>query len=84
MNAREDDVRLASDWRRSGPAWTAPRDVPSVRTRLRAALRRAGQWALRQIHEDPRERRIIYTYLLVMTWLVMCVIGILAKHGIHP
>lgn len=81
---REDDARLASDWRCCGPAWAPPRNTPGLRMRIRAALRRAGQWALDFIHPDPRQRRIIYIYLLVATWAVMVVIGILAKHGIHP
>lgn len=80
-----EDARRTYDWRRDRPAWAPPRDVISRRARLRAILRRAGQWALAVfIHPDQRERRIIYTYLLLATWVVMIVIGILAKHGIHP
>lgn len=72
------------DWRHTHPAWQPPRSRVTVRQRLKGGLRRASTWALDFIHPDPRERRIIYTYLLVGTWIVMIVIGVLAKHGIHP
>lgn len=72
------------DWRADRPAWQPPRNIASGRTRVKRWLRRAGQWALDFIHPDPRQRRVIYIYLLIATWLVMIAIGVLAKLGVHP
>lgn len=72
------------DWRHDKPAWRRPRNLVSRRARFKRWLLGAGAWALYQIHPDPRERRKIYIYLLVMTWLVMCTLGVLAGHGILP
>lgn len=81
------DTRVSRDWRTAKPAWQPPRDVSSRFDRLRAWLRRAGRWVLSQIHEDPRERQIIFNYLLIATWVVMCFIGVMAAtagKGVHP
>lgn len=77
------------DWRHAKPGWQPPRDLELRRARRqaqhRARLHRLGQWALGFfVHPDPVERRKIYTYLIVATWIVMCTIGMLAAHGVHP
>lgn len=64
--------------------WRTPRDVQRRNVLVRRWLRRVCDWALNFIHEDPRERRLIFDYLIVATWIVMCVIGVLASWGIHP
>lgn len=74
--------RRRADWRGHRPGWEPFR--PAFRQRMRSFLRRAGQWALNQIHPDPRERAVIYAYLLIATWIVMIAIGVMAYHGIHP
>lgn len=92
---RHFDGSLADDWRHAQPGLLQPRRrrargrVQRLRAWLRGLpwkrwARRVGAWALDQVHPDPRERRKIYIYLVVATWVVMCTIGVLAAHGIHP
>jgi hypothetical protein len=80
---RHFDGSAPNDWRHAHPGLPAKRRR-AARFPWRRWARHVGAWALNQIHPDPRERQRIYIYLIFSAWVVMCTIGILAAHGIHP